>query len=240
MEFKEFNALLRKQIKSMAQGQEYLFRSDVDYSVLWEVYLNSFPPGMNEVFRERREFDCCACRHFIRDFGNVVAIKGGEVISIWDFDAKSEKYQPVVDALSKMVKSVGIRNVFIPTVAKLGVEKNFDLSPGSSLVWYHLYAPLPQSLRRFSRADFGDRQGRMRDVRNVFERSLNEISLDAVDTVLELIAQKSLYKGDEWRRVLTTFRESQVEYSKFRSRKKKSLYCWETSVVVGEVVAKTR
>ena len=40
------------------EGAERLFEMDVDKDALYNIYLNSFPAGTNEVFRKRREFDC--------------------------------------------------------------------------------------------------------------------------------------------------------------------------------------
>ena len=241
MEFKQFNTLLREHIQKMTKNCEYLFVVNLEKGIVWDTYLDSFLEGTNEVFRERREHDCSACRHFIRDFGRVVTIKDGEVTTIWDFDAKSDKYQPVVDALSALVRSASIANVFIPTERSIGVEKNREcLDDGNVHTWYHLYTPVPGSLRAFRRDEIGTVQGRMRDVRNVLQRSLSEIDKDAVDTVLELIAQKSLYKGEEWSGALTTFKRLQQEYMKLRSKEKKELYCWEMSLKVGPAVAKIK
>ena len=78
-----------------------------------------------------------------------------------------------------------------------------------------------------------------RDVRNVFKRSLDEISKEAVDTVLELIAQNSLYKGAEWKKQLTEFKNYQKEYGKLTD-KQKELWIWEKSISAGAVIGKIR
>jgi len=110
MIFKEFNKLLAQHVLSMSEGEQYLFEVDVGRDELWEMYLESFPPEMNPIFRERREFDCSCCRHFIRAFGNVVAIKDNKVVSIWDFEVGDSGYQKVVDALAALVKSKFIKS----------------------------------------------------------------------------------------------------------------------------------
>ena len=76
--------------------------------------------------------------------------------------------------------------------------------------------------------------------RNVFKRSLDEISIEAVETVLELIAQNSLYRGEEWKPTLNKFLSYQKEYSKIRNEKEKELYAWETFAKIGPVVSKIR
>lgn len=241
MEFELFNSRLRDHIQSMSLGQEYLFVVDLDKETIWNTYLDSFPPGTNEIFRERREFDCSNCRHFIRDFGRVVSIKDQKVTSIWDFDTQSEKYQPVVDALSALVKSRPVVNVFLPTEKAYGVRSNRErLSNGEIHTWSHLYTTTPKSLIPFHKDQVGTVQGKMRDTRNVFKRSLEEITSEAVDTVLELIAQLSLYKGEEWHAVLKKFEKLQREYLKIEDEKLRDLYCWEKSVGVGAVAGRIK
>jgi hypothetical protein len=250
MDFDQFNSLLQAHVEQLLCGKSYAYVVDLESvrhiaeDTLWNTYLDSFPPGTNNVFRERREFDCTCCRHFIRDFGRVVSIDDGVVTSIWDFDTKSVKFQPVVDALSALVKSRPIANIFVPTSRTVGTRVSRDTVAGSPYSWYHLYVVLPSSILHalppLNELSVGAIQGDMRDTRNVFQRSLNELSGEAVDTVLELIAQKSLYKGEEWETILTEFRGYQKEYSKLSSESQQDLYCWERAVAVGPVIGRIR
>lgn len=66
MEFKQFAEIVRDNASRMAEGQERLFEVDVARDEVWEHYLASFPPGTNQMFRERTEHDCSACRHFVQ------------------------------------------------------------------------------------------------------------------------------------------------------------------------------
>lgn len=81
--------------------------------------------------------------------------------------------------------------------------------------------------------------GRLRDVRNVFKRSLEEISKDAIEAILDLIAQKSLYKGAEWRGILTEFLALHNEYHDLLVANKEN-YCWSKSVKVSGSIGKIR
>jgi len=81
MDFGELKELLQQHVTNTIKEQDYLFVVDTGDEV-WETYLNSFPQGTNEVFRERQAFDCSCCKAFIRQFANVVAIKNNKSVTM--------------------------------------------------------------------------------------------------------------------------------------------------------------
>ena len=214
MEFKEFKSLLQAHVATMLQNHSTLFVTDTDKEKLWDTYLNSFPAGTNQVFRERREFDCSCCKQFIRSFGNVVAISGNRIVSIWDFETHDAKYQPVIDALTAFVKSGPVCDVFFTKESGFGTDTNHEQhEDGTVHTWEHFRVDLPQEFVTHSHKTEASLMAEYRDVKNVFRRSLDEISKDALDTVLDLIAQNSLYKGEEWRGALEHFHTLHCQYS---------------------------
>ena len=76
---------------------------------------------------------------------------------------------------------------------------NFTLYGISSLQpnSYTLVCPFSLKNSRYDTIDTSS--GNRRDIRNVFKRSLDELTMDAVNTVLDLINQGSLYNGDEYK-----------------------------------------
>ena len=52
MEFHEFRELQQKHVEKILKGQNTLFVTGVDKDLMWETYLNSFPPGTNEIHKE--------------------------------------------------------------------------------------------------------------------------------------------------------------------------------------------
>lgn len=58
MEFMEFKKRFQDHFEEMAKDEKRLFEFDVDKNYLWELYLNSFPVGKNEIFKVKREYDC--------------------------------------------------------------------------------------------------------------------------------------------------------------------------------------
>ena len=78
-----------------------------------------------------------------------------------------------------------------------------------------------------------------RDTKNVFKHSLDEISMEAVDTVLELINSNTLYKGEEWKIQLIEFKKYKRIYEKLPDSQK-DLFAWEKSAEVGPVIGRIR
>jgi hypothetical protein len=240
MEFKEFKQQMQDHVSKLIKNQIFLFEADVDKDELWNKYLDSFPPGTNEIFRERREFDCSCCRQFIRAFGNVVILENNRPKTIWDFKTNDDKFQPVIDALSSFVKSAPIKDVFITKEAGFGTDKNHErLDSGEVLTWEHFRIKLPNHFVSKSRKSEASIKGEYRESKNVFKRSLEEISKDAIESVLDLISQKSLYKGEEWQAVLEKFLALKNQYDNLPDSQKEN-YCWSKSAEVGGVISRLR
>ncbi len=261
--FVDFKKAFQSHVAKMLEDQTVLYVTDVSRDDLWDMYLESFPEGTNNIFRERREFDCSCCRHFIKSFGNVVAIKNNKLVSIWDFKINDSMYNTVIKALSKLVKSQLVKDVFVTKEALFGTDKNYEKSDHANwelplgtkyldgdgrtiaqiITWKHFQIKLPERFVTKSSDTEASLMGVLRSTKNVFRRSLDEISEHSIETVLELIAQKSLYKGDEWKAVLKKFLVVHKEYQDkcdMRSEQVKDIFCWSKSIEVGGVLSKIR
>lgn len=239
MEFREFKKQLQDHFKEMTKDALQLFEVAVDKDELWNLYLDSFPEGTNKIYRERREYDCSCCRHFIKTIGNVVTIKNNQVHTIWEFQTGSSTFQPVVDALDSYIKSHAVSDVYISKLKSIGTDHSHEEIDGKINVYEHFFLTLPDKLVEKSYRSIGDIKGSFGDVRNVFKRSLDEISQEAIETVLELIMQNSLYKGEEWKGVLTEFLKYKKDYEKVPEDEREN-YAWEKSVTAGAVIGKIR
>ena len=240
MEFREFKEKFQKNFEKLTENVSVLFVVDTDKDEIWETYLDGFPEGTNEILRERREFDCSACRQFIKAFGNVVVLKNNKLTSIWDFEVEDPKYQAVIDALDLYVKSKDVVDVFITRESKIGTDKNHEMSEdGTVITWHHFFLELPQRFIDRSRKTIDTVKGNYRSVKDVFKRSLDEIDTEAVETVLELIDQNSLYKGEEWKGPLTEFLKYKNKYDALSAGEHNN-YAWENSVKAGPVIGKIR
>lgn len=238
--FLKFKKALQDHFNEMQKHATHLFEVDVDKDELWNTYLDSFPAGTNNIFRERREHDCSCCRQFIKNIGAAVIIKDNQVHTIWELELNDSTYQPVCDALDAFVKAHKVTDIYITTFPKMGTDFNFEEINGRSHRWDHFFLELPSKFVNKSNSSNEEIKGQFRDTRNVFKRSLDEITMDALDTILELINSNTLYKGEEWKTVLTEFKKYKKEYDKLTSESDKELYAWEKSVTAGIAIGRIR
>lgn len=240
MEFKMMKERMAKNFLEKVNAGYSLFEVKIDKDILWDLYLDSFPAGTNEIYRTRREYDCSCCRHFIKNIGGTVFIDDDlNIYSIFEFDSGSPVFQPVMDALDAYVKSKPIIDVYLSEFPTVGTDKNHEMTEdGTVITWEHFFLKLP-SQYVVRKGEAATKKHIFRDRRNVFKRSLDEITMDAIDTVLELIASNTLYKGEEWNQPIRLIKSYKVKYDSI-PEEKKSLYVWRESTEIGDAIGKIR
>lgn len=232
--FNEIKKRFQENFASFLKDQTNLFLTDAPKDDLWNTYINSFPEA------ERQEFNCNACRSFIKSYANVVAIKNNKMVSIWSFDAKDEVYQRVFDSLNDLVLSAPIRDIFLSESVKIGTDYNIQLVEGGSThKWEHFYCELPRTFVKSGASSIESIRGEFRTQKGVFKRSLEELTTASIRTVLELIDQNSLYRGAEFKGLLEQFLQFKGEYEKLKKDEKDN-YCWANSARNGGTVSKIR
>ena len=241
MEFVEFRKVFQENFADMVKDADALFEISVDKDEFWNLYLDSFPEGTNMMFRKRREYDCSCCRHFIKTIGNAVVIKDNKIRTMWGFTTGDTTFQPVVDALDTYLKSRAVTNLSVTKDKYIGVEFNFEHSTNTpiALKWEHFNLLLPDKFVDKSQRSVGDIQGSFRDIRNVFARSLTEITEDAIQTVLELINSNTLYRGAEWKEILVRFLQYKRAYGKLPEEEREN-FSWENAKSAGNSIGKIR
>ena len=137
-----------------------------------------------------------------------------------------------MDALDAYVKSRTIVNPYfvsrnmIGSGDMFGTEMNYEYDENHKDVhtWDHFAVKIPQ---RFvvRPDDVATKMAQWRDSANVYKRSLEELTMDAVDTVLELIAQNSLYRGKEFENAVKVFKTNKIEYDNTPTENK-AAYVW--------------
>lgn len=229
LDFNRFKEAVSSQFNSMAKKYENLFVVDVDRDDIWDTYLNNFPAEANQIFRVRREHDCTHCKQFIRQAGGIVAINSDfEMVSIWDINIDDEAYQTVANALSAYVKGIAISNRFVTSESKIGIGSNVQQCDAGFITWEHLSIVVPPAYVNRHKDSIGSQLSEYRSTYDVFKRSLNEISLDSIESVLELTSQGALYKGEEWANTLKVFLELKERYEDL-PESKQSNFAWRES-----------
>lgn len=230
---------LNKMLDYVEKNNSTLYETDIDKDELWEVYLSSFPEGTNKMYRKRREYDCGHCRNFVKTIGGAVAIVDGKIHTIWEIDTEDAVFQPVVDALRTYVESKPIKDIWRHFTNTVGTKTTNEYTEDKQIIkWTHMYTPIPERLLE-RKSDIPTVKAKVRDRKNVFKRSLDEITEEAVDTVLELIASNTLYRGQEWERVLKDFRKYQREYNGLTDGEKDT-YTWTKAMTIGDVIGRIR
>lgn len=121
MTFKQFNQAIQKQFTAM---QDYkLFRLNISGQQIWDMYLRSFKPQDDPIFRDPNSstHTCNNDMNFIRRYGNVVAIDNNyNIISMFDIEVIGTIYEDSVKAIQKLITTKGkIENVFFETFEEL-------------------------------------------------------------------------------------------------------------------------
>jgi hypothetical protein len=244
MNFEIFKKAIASRFEAMTATPIYC--TAIEKDTLWDTYLKSFPEGTNPIFRERSVHDCVYCKQFIRAVGNTVSIEGGKLTSIWDCKVADPTYQAVADAMAKAVKSHAIADEFLHTEKTAGRETNYEqkTTDGPILTWDHFHVHIPYG--RNTGANFfcpedkiGTKQGEARSLHEAYSNSLNKLSLDAVETVLDLIKRAAFYKSEENLFAVMTFLTTKRLYDALPDEAKDA-FIWDTMRSAPASVAKIR
>jgi hypothetical protein len=219
--FSNFSTLVHDQFKRMAERE--LFVVDIDPDSVWSNYLNAFPEGTNPIFRERTEHDCSCCKNFIRNIGNVVAVIDGALITVFDFVGAEHPYDVVARHLSKLISQQPIKDVFRTKEPAYGAPVTRELTAdGVVREWNHFHGKIGD---RHKTGTPDAEKGAMKTAVQVLRRGLDELTLSALDTVIELIGQKSIYRGEEHLPSINEFRAFKLKFDEL-SDHDKNVFVW--------------
>lgn len=221
--FKSVKKQVLDQFNAMIATGGMLFVTDVDKDAMWDAYLAGFPED------EKQHHNCNCCRQFIKNYGRLVVIKENQLMTVWDFAATEMLYMPSVVMMGDLVRKSNIKDRFLNDTIKLGTDKNYDLDLNKE--WEHFYVEAPASYKK-SIQDIATLKGDFRQLKQVFKRSLDELTLESSEIVLDLINQGSLYRGNEFEKILRYFHACQLVY-KDTPENEKDNYAWR---VTGDVL----
>lgn len=127
MTFQYFNQLIKDQFALMCK-EPVLFRSKVSGDELWDLYINSFDPGDDPIFRDPNSTShtCNNDKNFIRRYGNIVAIVDGGFVTMFDKIPPYTKYSKSAEAMHLALVKAPIEDVFVETYDNLNQLLNYE------------------------------------------------------------------------------------------------------------------
>lgn len=225
--FKDLKLQVQNNFKELSKTT--LFYVSIDRDLIWEKYLSGFKE------EDRQEHNCNCCKSFLRQWGGIVSIIDNKVVSIWDNITIDEEYIQSVTNLRKYIHSLPVTDIFLSELQKCGTDKNFDSK--NNTTWEHFYIEVPKNLVNKSNID--SVRGEKRDNKSVLKRSLDELTIDSTETILELISQNSLYRGKEFEAVLKEFLKVQKEYKNIPNNLKDN-FAWVKSTQISQGLSRIR
>lgn len=222
--FEEIRTRLNSAFKKAlsASPENRLLVTDIDREEIWNLYLANIPE------EHRQSNNCNCCKSFLRQYGGIVAVKPDmSLATLWDFDdfgfpETESEYGPAIAALRRHVLSAPIAGPFLPTVSDLGTNKTPD--PKAGVVWTHFYLKAPSNLV-VSEGAAGPAKNRIEGNFQVLKRSL-DLSMDAIDTVLDLIGQGTLYRGQTYLNQVQALKSLKQTYDRFKNHEHKRNFVW--------------
>lgn len=195
-----------------------LYQVELESDELFNTYLEAFPED------QRQEHNCNCCKSFLRNYGNIVTIDdNNEILTLWDFETEAPyNYAPA--ALAKVVRDAGVDRAFLTKVKELGTDFNHKQIEGGVRTYRHFYLEFPPNVS--SSDSLATINSEKRGLAQATKRALDDLSLDSVEMVLELIAQNSIYRGQEFKATLEKFLTHKKAYDKLDDRKKRN-YAWK-------------
>lgn len=221
-DFSLFSKAVHARFIELSKGELFVTIPGDD---LWTAYLAAFPEGTNPIFRERTEHDCSCCRNFIRNLGNVVAIVDGVPQSVWDdYHSLPEPYATVAKQLIVLVSDHPITSLYRSELKSYGAEATFEpVEGGDPRKWHHFYGSVDS--RHQGGKNMASVVGEYSTSVEMFKRALAELKLTALDTVLGLIADNNLYRGAEFQKSVSAFRDLLLPFPSLEDHEQ-NLYLW--------------
>lgn len=221
--FKKFSVAIHTQFTAMSKRELYVVSLSKDD--IWNAYLAAFPEDTNLIYKERTEHDCNCCSNFVKNLGNVVSVVDGKLQSVWGVDGLESPYREVAEALDKLVTSSQIEELFRSKEPSYGVVSNKQmLTDGTVKQWNHFFGKISSN---HATQEPDKARGEYKTTANLFKRGLEEISSAAIETVLNLIQSKSIYRGEEHQPAIKAFQTLQTAYA---NAENKNIFVWANAM----------
>lgn len=224
--FNELKRKIQQRFADLSKEATHCFTVDPDREKIYQLYLDGFTdPAI------KQEHTCNCCKSFLRQYGGIVFIVNNEIKNLWSIQDVPEDYVQAVRNINDYLETLPVKDVFFNAFSNAGTNFNtVQLDNGGTIRWEHFYLTLPkQFIHKPTTVSIESKQGEVRSNKEVLKRSLDELSIEATETILELIGQNSIYRGAEFVNILRAFLEMQQYYRLLTSYERDN-YCWSKAV----------
>ena len=226
--FDDFADEIMTQFNFMVESGNPLVRVSPKNS-LFTTYLENIKPEDNPIFRERRYFDGNYDHNFIRRVGNLAMITPEyKLVSLWDFDSYT-LFENARKAMSKSIHDGQIVDIYLEKESVAGHKPNKD-NEDPNIIWEHYYVELPKKLVNTRNID--TKKHEARDAHDVLKRTVQEVNIDDLNTIIDLIKENNLYRGQEFLSNLQKWVELKQDYDKNPSEE----YLWFKAIQHGRSI----
>ncbi len=174
---------------------EQLFYVSIDRDEVWSKYIDAFSD------ETKQSHNCNCCKSFLRQYAGIVAIIGGKRVSIWDNIDADDDYKASITNLQVYINSLPVTDVFLNEFSSCGTDMNYDAK--NDVNWEHFHIDLPA--KYVNKRDIDAVRGMKRTAKETFARAARELTTEATETVIDLINQGSIYRGNEFKALLEQF-----------------------------------
>jgi hypothetical protein len=242
LSFQDLNVLMQEQFKVMTDTGK-LFVSSVSGDLLWQLYINSFKAGDNPVFRDPESTvnNCNNDKHFIRRYGNIVALdNNNNIITMFDIDVAGSTYESSITEMRAVVKEAPISNVYYIPFFELNelpyekITKTQDMyllghklthkryttdeankfgvvNDKEVYTFYHFNVNLPKQFVSFKTNSVASIVGEIATTYKLFIKGL-QIPLETLEVIRDLMIQGSLLRADLYQSKVEQFITIKQEY----------------------------
>lgn len=218
-------------------AKEKLFKIDCDVEEMWKIYLDTLPPVMGKT---NLWHNCTSCHRWFRKVANVVGVTSdGDIITLWSGETIPE-YELVFKKLETyLIEKKQIKEAFFSSASSVGIKTSYaEDEDGDVFRHDHFYLELPEKIIREG-VKVGQAKDKVATNRQVFESSLNAISMEALNTVIDLIEDNNLYRGEQWYNQLKKFRGLKSQVDNISEDYLNNWY-WVKSMEAGPVISKIK
>lgn len=236
--FKDLKRQVRANFDKLAKERQ-LFYVDIDREEIWDLYLAGFSTE-----EEKQGHNCNSCKSFLRQYSGVVAIIDNKRVSIWDNIDCPPEFSTSIANIGDYIESLPITNIFRAEHKKCGVDRNTTHATmmgaeSDKVVWEHFFFMAPSKHVHKGSKSIDRVRGDYKTDREMYMRAMIDLTVDATDTVLELIAQNSLYKGVEFKAVVEAFNTAQKAHIAIPVEERDN-YTWLAPSILPQSVTRFR